>query len=86
MNKKYTDEVFKFFTEDEERFLMMGKIAQHEKEKMKTGKLNSQMIFRYFIIKFSFAEKNGLEIIMNILWFLLPLRVCFGGISLLLEF
>ncbi len=30
MNKKYTDEVFKFFTEDEERFLMMGKIAQHE--------------------------------------------------------
>jgi hypothetical protein len=30
MNEKYNKEVFQFFTEDEDRFLMMGKIAEHE--------------------------------------------------------
>lgn len=30
MNKKYNKAVFEFFTADEDRFLMMGKIAQHE--------------------------------------------------------
>lgn len=30
MNEKYNKEVFEFFTADEDRFLMMGKIAQHE--------------------------------------------------------
>lgn len=30
MNEKYNEAVFQFFTEDEDRFLMMGKIAQHE--------------------------------------------------------
>jgi len=30
MNEKYTKEVFNFFTENQERFITMGKIAQHE--------------------------------------------------------
>ncbi|MFK7948065.1 MAG: hypothetical protein AB8G11_10760 [Saprospiraceae bacterium] len=30
MNKKYNKAVFEFFTEDEDRFLMMGKIVEHQ--------------------------------------------------------
>ena len=57
MNEKYNQEVFKFFTEDKNRFLMMGKIAQHE------SKVKKELIKSFWVelkdqLHKIFNEKN----------------------------